>query len=147
MAWTDTVNEKVARSRVGRYFQLEGSGHKRERKGTRFMTELRAGATTFFAMVIISLCITYFLLNWTCFFVYRMQAYILSVNGSIISESGGSCVCDSTPDDPTCDNNVDYMNCVFEVKLEMIMATAILSMIACVLIGLFANLPLGLAPG
>jgi AGZA family xanthine/uracil permease-like MFS transporter len=79
-------------------------------------------------------------------FIY-LQAYILSVNGSIISESGGSCVCDSTPDDPTCDNNVDYMNCVFEVKLEMIMATAILSMIACVLIGLFANLPLGLAPG
>lgn len=76
-----------------------------------------------------------------------IQAYIISVNASIISETGGSCVCEHTPDDPACDNNVDYLNCVFEVKMDMIMATAIMSMIASVLIGVFANLPLGLAPG
>ena len=51
MTWVDTVNTKVAQSIVGRYFQLDGSGAYRERKGTRFLTELRAGATTFFAMV------------------------------------------------------------------------------------------------
>lgn len=51
MTWADTINDKVARSAFGRYFQLEHSGHCRERKGTRFLTELRAGATTFFAMV------------------------------------------------------------------------------------------------
>ena len=51
MAWTDTVNDYVARSRVGKHFQLEHSGARRERKGTKFLTEIRAGLTTFFAMV------------------------------------------------------------------------------------------------
>ncbi|CDH57194.1 nucleoside transporter [Lichtheimia corymbifera JMRC:FSU:9682] len=127
MTWAEyanKINNAVAGSRVGRYFQLEGSGAYRERKGTRFLTELRAGVTTFFAM-----------------------AYIISVNASIISESGGTCECPRTEDDPVCDNNEEYMQCVFQVKLDMIMATAIMSMIASVLIGVLANLPLGLAPG
>lgn len=51
--WVDKINQAVARSVVGRYFQLEGSCAKRERKGTKFTTELRAGCTTFFAMVYI----------------------------------------------------------------------------------------------
>jgi AGZA family xanthine/uracil permease-like MFS transporter len=45
-AWVDKLNDRVAVSAFGRYFQLEGSGHKRERKGTRFSTEVRAGLTT-----------------------------------------------------------------------------------------------------
>lgn len=52
----------VAKSVVGRRFRLEFSGHKKERKGSRFLTELRAGLATFFAM-----------------------AYIISVNASIVS--------------------------------------------------------------
>ncbi|KAI9317270.1 permease family-domain-containing protein [Dichotomocladium elegans] len=120
----DKVNNAVAGSRVGRYFQLEGSGAYRERKGTRFMTEIRAGVTTFFAM-----------------------AYIISVNASIISESGGTCVCPHLPEDPICDNDPVYAQCIFGLKMDMIMATAIMSMIASVLIGTLANLPLGLAPG
>ena len=52
----------VARSPVGRHFKLEFSGHPHERKGSRFMTELRAGLATFFAM-----------------------AYIISVNASIVA--------------------------------------------------------------
>lgn len=54
MTWAEyanKINNAVAGSRVGRYFQLEGSGAYRERKGTRFLTELRASVTTFFAMV------------------------------------------------------------------------------------------------
>lgn len=51
MTWTDRINDYVARSRVGKYFQLEHSGARRERKGTKFLTEIRAGLTTFFAMV------------------------------------------------------------------------------------------------
>lgn len=51
MTWADKVNDYVAHSRVGKYFQLEHSGHRRERKGTKFLTEIRAGLTTFFAMV------------------------------------------------------------------------------------------------
>ncbi|KAI8887960.1 hypothetical protein K501DRAFT_283059 [Backusella circina FSU 941] len=124
MTWVDRVNDYVAHSMVGKYFQLEGSGHRRERKGTKFMTELRAGMTTFFAM-----------------------AYIISVNASIISDSGGTCVCEGTETDPTCDTNDDYLACVYEMKLQMIMATTIIAMISSVLIGVFANLPLGMAPG
>lgn len=52
----------VAKSIVGWRFRLEFSGHKYERKGSRFLTELRAGLATFFAM-----------------------AYIISVNASIVS--------------------------------------------------------------
>lgn len=124
MTWVDRVNDYVAHSAVGKYFQLEGSGHRRERRGTKFMTELRAGMTTFFAM-----------------------AYIISVNASIISDSGGTCVCEGTEADPTCDTNDDYLACVYEMKLQMIMATTIIAMISSVLIGVFANLPLGMAPG
>lgn len=51
MAWVDKLNDYVAHSRVGKYFQLDHSGHRRERKGTKFVTELRAGITIFFAMV------------------------------------------------------------------------------------------------
>jgi AGZA family xanthine/uracil permease-like MFS transporter len=69
------------------------------------------------------------------------------VNASIISESGGTCVCAKTPQDPTCDLDADYMQCVYEVKLDMIMATAICGMISSVFIGIGANLPLGMAPG
>lgn len=54
----------VARSFIGRRFRLEFSGHQLERKGSRFLTEVRAGLATFFAM-----------------------AYIISVNASIASGS------------------------------------------------------------
>jgi AGZA family xanthine/uracil permease-like MFS transporter len=55
----------VAKSFIGRRFRLEFSGHRFERKGSRFLTEVRAGFATFFAM-----------------------AYIISVNASITS---GTC--------------------------------------------------------
>ncbi|KAI8979129.1 permease family-domain-containing protein [Mycotypha africana] len=124
MTLVDKINDFVARSRVGKFFQLEGSGARRERRGTKFLTELRAGLTTFFAM-----------------------AYIISVNASIISDSGGPCVCVPTEADPTCDLNDDYMACVYQVKLDMIMSTTIIAMIASCMIGVFANLPIGMAPG
>ncbi|CCF36217.1 purine transporter, partial [Colletotrichum higginsianum] len=68
MRFIETWNAKIAAGPVGRWFQLEGSGHPRERKGSLFFTELRAGLVAFFAM-----------------------AYIISVNASIVSASGGTC--------------------------------------------------------
>jgi xanthine/uracil/vitamin C permease (AzgA family) len=38
---------------VGRRFRLEGSGHAKSRKDARFLTEIRAGLATFFAMAYI----------------------------------------------------------------------------------------------
>lgn len=49
--WIEKLNDAVARSFIGKHFQLEGSGHRKERKNTRFTTEIRAGLTIFFAMV------------------------------------------------------------------------------------------------
>ncbi|KAH9979530.1 permease family-domain-containing protein [Lactifluus volemus] len=60
----DRINATVAYSFVGRWFKLEGSGVDKERDGSRFLTELRAGVTT-----------------W------------ISVNASILSDSGGTCEC------------------------------------------------------
>lgn len=43
LPWSFTA---VAESRVGWYFRLDGCGHPRERKGSRFLVEIRAGLTT-----------------------------------------------------------------------------------------------------
>ncbi|KAI8953423.1 purine transporter [Xylaria longipes] len=124
MISVQTINEKVARSAVGRWFKLDGSGHPKERKGSLFFTEIRAGIVAFFAM-----------------------AYILAVNASILADSGGPCVCEPTADDPVCDMNTDYLLCVAEVKRDLVTATAAISAIASFCMGLFANLPVSLAPG
>lgn len=46
MTWIDRTNRRVANSPFGRYFRLEHSGSKKERKGSRFFTEIRAGLAT-----------------------------------------------------------------------------------------------------
>ncbi|KAK9479268.1 MFS transporter [Lipomyces japonicus] len=118
------LNDRVARSFFGKWFRLEGSGSKRERLGSRFTTEIRAGLATFFAM-----------------------AYIISVNASIASDSGGTCVCQGTNDDPLCDNDAEYMACVQVVKRDLVTGTAAVASLTTFCMGLFANMPLGLAPG
>jgi len=119
----DRINAYVADSPVGRWFRLEGSGHPRERVDSRFTTELRAGLTTWAAM-----------------------AYIIAVNASIISDSGGTCVCTSTTD-PTCSTDTTYLACVAEVRTDLITSTAAISALSSFLMGLLANLPVGMAPG
>lgn len=117
----DRLNAKIADSVVGRWFRLEGSGHPKERIGSRFTTEIRAGLTTWAAM-----------------------AYIISVNAAIVSDTGGPCVC-TTSD--LCVNDADYLACTTQVHKELITSTAAVSALASFLMGLLANLPVGLAPG
>ncbi|KAJ7928603.1 permease family-domain-containing protein [Mycena leptocephala] len=116
----DLLNAHVADSFVGRWFRLEGSGHPKERIGSRFTTEIRAGLTT-----------------WA-------MAYIISVNASILSDSGGTCVC---PVDDCTAPNVEYDICVNDVRNDLITSTAAISALASFLMGLLANLPVGMAPG
>ncbi|KAI5122410.1 hypothetical protein M0805_002960 [Coniferiporia weirii] len=123
ITFSDRINARVAASAFGNWFRLEGSGHPRQRVGSRFLTEIRAGLTTWAAM-----------------------AYIISVNASIISDSGGPCVCPATSTD-ACATDPDYAVCVNEVRRDLITATAAVSCLASVLMGVFANLPVGLAPG
>ncbi|KAK2462182.1 hypothetical protein APHAL10511_005814 [Amanita phalloides] len=112
---------KVASTFIGRWFLLDGCGKQRQRSGSRFTTEIRAGLTTWAAM-----------------------AYIISVNASIISDTGGTCVCTSSNN---CANDVAYLSCVGEVKQDLITTTAAICALASCLIGLLANFPVGLGPG
>jgi AGZA family xanthine/uracil permease-like MFS transporter len=64
----ETVNEAVNKSIVGKYFKME-------KRGTTVTTEIRAGTATFLTM-----------------------SYILAVNASILTDSGGPCsVSDCVP--------------------------------------------------
>lgn len=141
--WMHKVNLQVARSPVGRHFLLEGSGHvslvvakiqhegmetdirqPRERKGSNFFTEIRAGLATFFAM-----------------------AYIISVNANLTSESGGTCVCPPESQADHCNSNTEYLLCVQEVHRDAVTATAAIASLSTFFMGLLSNLPVALAPG
>lgn len=124
MGWIDKLNRRVACSPIGRWFRLEGSGAKVERAGAKFTVELRAGLTTFVTM-----------------------AYIISVNATIIQASGGTCDCDREQFGNDCADSKEYEQCLQELKLDLITATSVVSCIACLLMGVFANLPFALAPG
>lgn len=108
---------------IGRRFRLEFSGHKHERKGSRFLTEARAGLATFFAM-----------------------AYIVSVNAAIVSQSGGTCVCTSATD-PTCATDATYAECKQEVQQDLVTATAAIASLTSFVFGALVNLPISFAPG
>ncbi|KAK4363563.1 hypothetical protein RND71_018804 [Anisodus tanguticus] len=101
------------------------------------------------------------------------MAYILAVNASILSDSGGTCsVSDCSPlcSDPSvppvnCTNNPNirlitpddsckfepvnpgYASCLEKTRKDLIVATIASSLIGCVIMGVLANLPLALAPG
>ncbi|KAL5707034.1 Adenine/guanine permease azg2 [Ranunculus cassubicifolius] len=120
------LNDSVSKSKIGKYFKLEA-------RKTTFTTELRAGTATFLTM-----------------------AYIVTVNAAILSASGGTCSisdCSSlTPyenpsPDCTIKPNIGYMNCLEKLKSDLVVATALSSMIGSFAMGILANLPLGLAPG
>jgi AGZA family xanthine/uracil permease-like MFS transporter len=55
-----SINDSVAKSFVGTWFRLEGSGHPLERPGSKFLTEIRAGTVTAAAMLYVSSTSTYF---------------------------------------------------------------------------------------
>ncbi|KAH8725118.1 permease family-domain-containing protein [Phaeosphaeriaceae sp. PMI808] len=123
--WVHKANAAVARSFVGKYFRLEGSGHPKERKGSYFFTEFRAGLATFFAM-----------------------AYIISVNSTIVSDSGGTCVCPASSKDNCLDDSpLVYLQCVEEIKRDLVTATAAIAALTSFCMGLFSNMPIALAPG
>ncbi|KAJ2500496.1 hypothetical protein GGH96_002644 [Coemansia sp. RSA 1972] len=124
MSWVDKLNAYVARSAVGRWFRLEGSGAPVERAGSKFSIELRAGLTIFIAM-----------------------SYIISTNALILTDSGGTCDCDREEFGAACENDPAYTTCLQRMKLDMITATCAISCMACILMGVLANLPIALAPG
>ncbi|KAH7388704.1 permease family-domain-containing protein [Pyrenochaeta sp. MPI-SDFR-AT-0127] len=119
----ESFNVYIGRSTFGRIFRLDGCGHEKEIKSTRFTTELRAGLTTFFTM-----------------------AYIIAVNASILSATGGNCVCND-PTDPLCEMNVEYGACVQDLKRSLITTTAAIAGLSSFSFGFLTNMPVCLAPG
>ncbi|KAF3658507.1 Adenine/guanine permease AZG1 [Capsicum annuum] len=120
------VNGAISKSRIGKFFKLEA-------RKSSFTKEFRAGTATFLTM-----------------------AYIITVNASILSDSGGTCTVrdctfprNQTSVSPDCmfKQNEGYENCVTKMKSDFIVGTALASMIGSFAMGLLANLPLGLAPG
>jgi len=119
------IDDAVAASAFGRWFKLDGSGVPRERKGSRFVTEIRAGIISFFAM-----------------------AYILAVNSSIVADSGGTCVCENaTEADPFCAVDPAYLLCKNDVKRDLITGTAAISALTTFFLGALANMPVGISCG
>lgn len=68
----------------------------------------------------------------------------ISVNASIISDTGGTCECGQSDQ---CVNDQTYLSCVADVRRDLITTTAAVSAMASFLMGLLANLPVGMAPG
>ncbi|KAM0551231.1 hypothetical protein ACHAPJ_008576 [Fusarium lateritium] len=116
-------NRCVASSFIGRYFRLDGSSHPKEIAGSTFLNEVRAGATTFAAMT-----------------------YIIAVNASILSQTGGPCLCDEK-NRIDCDKITSYVTCKEEVRRDLVMATAAIAALSSFMFGLITNLPIALAPG
>jgi len=89
-----------------------------EARGSNVATEFRGAVATFLTM-----------------------AYILAVNPRILGESGGPC------DGSDGDGTPEYQTCLEEVKRQFIVSTGLCSMFACLLMGLWANLPIALSCG
>ncbi|KAK8154646.1 permease family-domain-containing protein [Phyllosticta citrichinensis] len=117
------LDKRIAESGFGRFFRLDGSGHSKEVKNTRFLSEVRAGLTTFFTM-----------------------SYVISVNAAILTDSGGACKCND-PKDRTCANNTEYQDCLLILNRDLITATTAVSAFGSFFFGLITNLPVALAPG
>ncbi|TAQ85784.1 hypothetical protein B7494_g5891 [Chlorociboria aeruginascens] len=118
-----SLDIKVSKSTFGRVFRLDGSGHEKQRRGSRFLNEIRAGMTTFFTM-----------------------AYIIAVNANIMAQSGGTCACTNI-DDPTCMNDAAYNTCKNTIMRDYVTATAAIAGIGSIAFGFLTNLPVALAPG
>lgn len=94
-----------------------------EERGSTLTREFQAGTATFLTM-----------------------AYVLAVNPRIMADSGG--ICDASQfEDSGGIFSEGYGECLTEVQRQYVTATALGSLIGCLLMGFGANLPIALAPG
>ena len=145
---TRKLNQAVESSFVGRHFKLS------DRK-TCFTTELRAGTATFLTMA----------------YILAVNSSILADSGGTCTVSDCTPICTPQPSispsdcsgtlpdgtilsltapGPDCKFspvNPGYQACLDRTKKDLIVATAASSLAACLIMGLFANLPIALAPG
>ncbi|KNA07485.1 hypothetical protein SOVF_171410 [Spinacia oleracea] len=70
---------------------------------------------------------------------FLAMAYIITVISTVLSDTGGTC--------PKKENNTFDNGCVLLIKSDLIVSISLTAMLGCFGMGLFANLPFGLAPG
>lgn len=63
-----------------------------------------------------------------------------------MADSGGTCVCPPTSED-LCVTDTDYLLCKNIIRRDLVTATAAISALTTFCMGLFANMPIALAPG
>ncbi|UKZ94270.1 uncharacterized protein TrAFT101_009148 [Trichoderma asperellum] len=97
--FADLVDKWLSGSCLGRLFRLADSGHAKALEGTTFFREIRAGLTTFATM-----------------------AYIIAVNASILSQTGGTCEC-SLENKFQCDTIHDYADCKEGIVVYPVLAS------------------------
>jgi AGZA family xanthine/uracil permease-like MFS transporter len=63
-----------------------------------------------------------------------------------LTDSGRTCACNDA-NDPTCADNTEYNFCLSVIHQDFITGTAAIAALASFYMGLFANMPISLAPG
>lgn len=74
-----------------------------------------------------------------------MGAFTNSRQSAVLTDSGGTCICDD-PVDPACTVNEAYSLCLLEINRDFITATAAIAAFGSFLMGITANLPIAVAP-
>jgi xanthine/uracil/vitamin C permease (AzgA family) len=77
----------------------------------------------------------------------QSEAPLTPLPATILSDTGGTCVCPQESKADLCATNEEYLMCVQVVKRDLVTATAAIAALTSFCMGLFANLPVALAPG
>eukprot|EP01084_Bolivina_argentea_P057592 105222_1 len=94
-------------------------------RGSNWSTEIRSGTITFVTM-----------------------AYLLVVNANVLSQTGGPCDIPENPDqNPPTPETIQFFECMDILRLDIITATAAASAVGSFIMGVFANLPIGMSAG
>lgn len=158
MGFIENANSAVARSFVGKYFRLDGSGHVRHPSLRRFDTFTDTCCSPRNARMLAS-SLRFGLVSppsspWRTssrstvwiHLIFEKQCSLSSA--TILADTGGTCVCPPADFElDQCLSNQDYMLCKAVVKRDLVTATAAISALTSFCMGLFANMPIALAPG
>lgn len=70
------------------------------------------------------------------------MCYIIAVNASIISQTGGTCVCNGGDEDPICNENAEYELCMQGIRRDLVTATAAIASLSSFAFGFLTNMPI-----
>jgi AGZA family xanthine/uracil permease-like MFS transporter len=149
------LNDRVARSVVGKYFHLDGSGHVCKHlvfQRIRLTTKGKRNSKCEVHHRVASRPHNIFHHGLhhcrECEYTFQYQTRTTTdqiIQASVLTDSGATCVCND-PVDPTCMADEAYSLCLVEVNRDFITATAAIAALGSFLMGISANLPVAVAP-